>query len=105
MSKTLDELKFEEKDCVISGALRTVSGKSVPVIYGVPASNIRDGRQMTDREVNAITVVHVPTGITFTADSGGPQMNRKVAIQQVRQMVEKVIKDAQDAAANQVPGN
>lgn len=105
MSKTLDDLKFEEKDCVISGATRDVSGKSVPVIYGVPAANIRNGRQMTDREVNAVTVVHVPTGISFTADSGGAQMNRKVALERVRKMVEQVIKDAQNAASNEVPGS
>jgi len=105
MSKTLDDLKFEEKDCLISGATRVVSGKPVPVIYGVPAANIREGRQMTDREVNAITVIHAPTGISFTADSGGPQMNRKSALDQVRKMVERAIKEARDAVASEVPGS
>ena len=99
MSRTLDDLKFEERDCIITGATRTVSGKSVPVIYGVPASNIRDGRQMTEREVNAITVMHVPTGISFTADSGGVQVNRRVALETVRKMVAKVIQESKDAVS------
>lgn len=102
---TLDELKFEEKDCVISGAMRSVGMDSVPVIYGVPAANCRGGRQMTEREVNAITVIHVPSGISFTADTGGVQMNRKTAMAQVKAMVERYIQEARDAAAAKISGN
>ena len=103
--QTLDDLKFNEKDCVISGAMRMVSGKPVPVIYGVPSANIRDGRQMTEKEVNEITVVHVPSGISFTANSGGVQMNRKTALAQVKAMVERYIQQAKDAVASEVPGS
>ena len=52
-----------------------------------------------------ITVIHAPTGISFTADSGGPQMNRKSALDQVRKMVERAIKEARDAVASEVPGS
>lgn len=104
--KTLDDLKFDLKDCLIEGATRQVGTQSVPVIYGVSVANIRNGMQMTQQEVNAITVTHLPTGITFTADRGSPKLNRETAIAAVRAMVEKAIASAKEAGANSndVPG-
>lgn len=102
----IEDLKFELKDCLIVGATRDGGRRGdLPVIFGIPEANVRNGRPMTPEEINEITVIHQPTGIRFTANKGGAQQNRRVAIDTVKQLVEAKIKEVQDAARLQSQRN
>ena len=90
-----DELVFREEDCVVSGTKvqRSTGGESFPR-WGSQNGNV-DQYNVLGGNLNAVTVMHVPTGITITIDRFTPKRNKELAMIEMKKLVDEWIVLAQ----------
>lgn len=97
---TIDQLAFRLEDCQIDVAMNTDVKEQRPWrLY-----EIRRQEDMGGSSMRAVTVTHLPTGISFTEERFLPKRNREIAVEAVKRRVEEFIaaakasvqKDARD---------
>lgn len=88
----LKNLKFSLEDCVIDVAQHPT--KQRPVQYGILNGEIdyaANPGQDAESIMNRVTATHLPTNLSVTVDKFLPYRNRAIAIELLKQQVEKRI--------------
>lgn len=88
---TVDELKFDEKDCLIEGPVNQ-SNASKPFREGIP-----NGQGFLDENsARKVIVRHLPTGISAEENRYSLRRNKEIALSKVRKLVEDLIQQVKD---------
>ena len=95
MSDESQQLVFDRADCAVSGALvDQVNGAKKRPRWGSQAGNVVNGvigPKVLD-QLRAVTVTHVPTGISVTEDRHQPYRNKEIALIKLEGLVNDFIK-------------
>jgi len=98
----VQDLKFDRADCIVQTAqVEKCTGGTKPPRWGVQAGNVIDGvmGQAIRDDLNAVTVLHQPTGLSATISKFHPARNKELAFIKLERMVNQRIQEMKDYLA------